>query len=142
MKRGSVTKREELQNEKASLLQEFLASTQRLNGYLEEEESPEQLSEIQKEIEERDRLIEKVTAVNSALTETKATGDEKKHQWLEQQLLTKIQELEERNEGKIAGLMQNFMEKARSAKDSMRVIDAYAKQTTGEEVRGNIDKKR
>lgn len=123
--------------EKTGLLEKFLESTKKIDNALKEPESQEQIDVLAAEITNRDSIISEINIINKLIENANFNNDEQKSE-LESQsqlwfaLLKEIQELEQRNEAKIESLSNMYMGKVKSAKDSIRVIDAYSRQMTDE----------
>ncbi len=134
----------ELIGRKSSLLQKFLDATTAIGECLNMEDDTERVAGIQKNVFERDAVINEINELNVML-DTPEGRDEKfleeyeKHAWLWLNILKNIKELEENNSEKIEELMSGYMDKVKTTKESIKVIDAYARQM-GEEGSINIDK--
>lgn len=136
----------ELVKQKSSLLQKFLDATKNIQEILNASEEKEKVSKLQKNVAVRDAVIEEINRINKIIDQPgKSDGqfevEREKHAWLWEKLFEQIDELEEDNAAKMDALMKEYMSKVRSTKDSIRVIDAYAKQMV-EESAANIDKNR
>ena len=136
--------RNNLLHEKTGLLQDFLQATQSISEQLFEETSTEMLDSIQEKVEERDRIIARVKEIGSALAalgepDKEQKDEQDKQTWLWQQIFEQIQALEDKNTVKLKSLMELSMDKVRSSQESIRVIGAYSKQMTEEDVT-NVDK--
>ncbi len=136
----------ELVKQKSSLLQKFLDATKNIQEILNAPEEKEKVSKLQKNVAVRDAVIEEINRINKIIDQPGKSDDQfeverEKHAWLWEKLFEQINELEEDNAAKMDALMKEYMSKVRSTKDSIRVIDAYAKQMV-EESAANIDKNR
>lgn len=134
----------ELVGRKSSLLQKFLDATTAISECFKLTDDTERVAGIQENVLERDAIIKELTEINKLL-DTPEGRDEKfnaeyeKHAWLWLNILKQIKLLEDDNSQKIEELMSGYMEKVKSTKESIKVIDAYARQM-GEEGSINIDK--
>ncbi len=134
----------ELIGRKSSLLQKFLDATTAISECLGMENDAERVAGIQKNVFERDAIIKELTDVNKLLEapegkDEKFDAEYEKHAWLWLNILKEIKSLEDGNSEKIESLMSGYMDKVKSTKDAIKVIDAYASKM-GEEGSINIDK--
>lgn len=123
--------------EKTGLVKKFIESTKKINSVLKESEagSPEQLEILAAEIENRDKAISEINIINKLIENSKNIDENQKSE-LEQErrlwfdLLSEIASLEKENEAKIENIYNMYMGKVKSAKDSIKVINAYSRQMT------------
>ncbi len=118
--------------EKTGMLEEFCEITKKINELLETTESIEQLDVIVSEVEKRDKIIAEINIVNKILEDNQldeqdqAELGEQDQLWFD--LFAEIQKIEVKNAAKMQQLRDEYMGKVKSAKDSIKVIDAYARQ--------------
>jgi hypothetical protein len=130
---------------KTAELQRFLAATEKIRDLLDEDESETKVQMIQDNVAARDEAIKEIKIINDIIDQPAESDGQfdvelEKHSWLWTELMKQIQALEKGNEEKIQKLMSAYMAKVRSTKDSIKVIDAYARPVM-DGSGGNIDKK-
>lgn len=123
--------------EKTGLLKKFLESAKKINVALKENEpaSQEQADILAAEIEIRDEAISEINIINKLIENASNSTEEQKSE-LEKEnqlwfnLLTEIQSLEKENVTMIEDVYNLYMGKVKSAKNSIKVIDAYSRSMT------------
>jgi len=130
--------------EKTKLLEDFLESTRKIRDCLDNVEDVDKFEQITKEVGKRDKIISEINIINKVIgNAVLADGGQKseleKENRLWFKLMDEIQKLEEENTSLMEGLKNGYMSKVKSAKESIKVIDAYSRQMT-EEDGGAIDK--
>lgn len=120
--------------EKTGLLRKFLESTKTINKSLKEPDDPGQTDILAAEIQNRDGIISEINIINKLIERANANDEQKSELEKENQLwfklLSETQTLEKENESLIKAISNEYMGKVKSAKDSVKVIDAYSRQMT------------
>ena len=120
---------ENVWKEKAGLLQRFLELTRRIADLLAGENTAERMNELGDMVDARSRLIEAVSRLHK--TESAEAGpsdDEEKQKWLCSELLSQIQEMEEKNMEAMLLILKEYKERMRSNRQSRDTIGAYSRQ--------------
>ncbi|WP_147568032.1 hypothetical protein [Christensenella intestinihominis] len=120
---------ENVWKEKAGLLQRFLELTRRIADLLAGENTAERMNELGDMVDARSQLIEAVSRLHK--TESAEAGpsdDEEKQKWLCSELLSQIQEMEEKNMEAMLLILKEYKERMRSNRQSRDTIGAYSRQ--------------
>lgn len=114
--------------QKNSLLQDFLALTETISYELDDISTQEDIYRVEQKIDERSKIISKISKITEnamSIGGDALSESEKEQQWITEKLLEQTQTLEQANIVKMDEVVKSFMQKVRSTKESIKVIDAY-----------------
>lgn len=108
----------------------LLEVTSEISTHLEKVDTTEGLNSILLGLKKRESIIQDINEAEARMKEAEEaveTEDYNKHLWLCRETAKRIQEIDQRNTAVMNTALNSFMEKIRSTKESIRVVNAYTR---------------